>query len=67
VDTDDIRTLYDYNTWADRRIVAMARSLNREEFTKIAETAETVEKKTPRILGVLCVLGGNRRVPRANI
>jgi len=33
VDTDDIRTLYEYNTWANRRVVAMARSLNREEFT----------------------------------
>src|SRR5436309_2479579 len=27
-------------------------------------TAETAEKKTPRILGVLCVLHGKRRVPR---
>ena len=34
MDTDDIRTLYDYNTWANRRVVAVARSLNREEFTK---------------------------------
>ena len=33
MDTDDIRTLYEYNTWANRRVVAMARSLNREEFT----------------------------------
>ena len=34
MDTDDIRTLYDFNTWANRRVVAMARRLNLQEFTK---------------------------------
>ena len=34
MDTDDIRTLYDFNTWANHRVVAMARRLNLREFTK---------------------------------
>jgi len=34
VDTDDIRTLYDFNAWANLRVVAMARHLNLPEFTK---------------------------------
>jgi uncharacterized damage-inducible protein DinB len=34
LDTNDIRTLYDFNTWANIRVVAMARRLNLQEFTK---------------------------------
>ena len=31
---DEIRTLYDYNTWANLRVIAIARLLNRHEFTQ---------------------------------
>jgi uncharacterized damage-inducible protein DinB len=34
VDTDDIRTLYDFNAWANLRVVAMTRCLNLQEFAK---------------------------------
>ena len=48
MDTDDIRTLYDFNTWANIRVVAMARRLNgcgRDEL-------------------VFCGPGGSNGVPR---
>ena len=56
-------TLHGELTITSRQRADVAQPFHSKPLKKslTAETAETAEKKTSRILGVLCALGGKRR------
>jgi uncharacterized damage-inducible protein DinB len=58
VNTDEIRTLYDYNTWANLRVVAMARRLTREGLTKDLATSHRSVQGTLEATDFLVFLDG---------
>jgi uncharacterized damage-inducible protein DinB len=58
VNTDEIRTLYDYNTWANLRVVAMERRLTREGLTKDLATSPRSVQGTLEATDFLVFLDG---------